>query len=96
MAATNATTATCNSGVDSSRSDFGYPNPAGLDLLCASLEHLYACYRKLVDNSAVATAPGRARASCAARTEIHSPPASGGRFSDPLDRRLSGKVLRAT
>ena len=78
MAATSPTTPACNSGVVSSRSDFGDPNPAGLDLLCASLEHLYACYRQLVDNTAVATAParrpGRAAASRGARTEIRSPP----------------------
>jgi hypothetical protein len=78
MAATNATTTTCGAEVDASRPDLGDPHPVGLDLLCASLEHLYACYRKLVDNSAVATAPARrpqrAAASRNARTEIHSPP----------------------
>jgi hypothetical protein len=75
MAATNATIEACNTGVDLSRPDFGDPHPASLDLLCASLEHLYACYRELVDNSALggAEAAAERRPPATHAPEIHSP-----------------------
>jgi hypothetical protein len=95
MAATNATIEACNTGVDLSRPDFGDPHPASLDLLCASLEHLYACYRELVDNSAVGGAEARASGGLPQPTHRDpQPSASGGRFDGPFDRRLSDNGLR--
>jgi hypothetical protein len=75
MAATNASIETCDSEVDPSRADD--PHPAGLDLLCASLEHLYACYRMLVDNSAVTPAPAR-------RPAAHAPRSTAARLGQML------------
>jgi len=86
MTATTAKTGTRDPGGAPARSDVGDPHAAGLDLLCASLEHLYACYRKLIDTSAYTRAAGDG----VARRTPRDRETSGGRANGPFNRRLSG------
>lgn len=79
MTATRAATDTCGSGVDPWPSELG--EPADLDLLRASLQHLAACYRDLADNNLLAT------------SEVEAVPVPSRRPAPP---RRAPTVIRAT
>lgn len=103
MAETETTTTACDAGADRSLPGCDEPDPASLDRLCASLEHLNACYRKFVENSRApdseaGTAPPRPRPPApprAASIEISRCPPPAKVLPGKLRDRFSSKAPRA-